>query len=55
MKGEDGGDLLKRHAMCELLLVRLDGDVQRQFAVWAWNMKRSGAADWTGNCNEVTR
>lgn len=35
--------------MFEPLLVHLDGGVQRQFATWAWSIKRSRVADWTGN------
>lgn len=34
--------------MFEVLLVYLDGDVQTQFAVWAWSMKRSRVTYWTG-------
>lgn len=33
---EGKGGFLEEAAVFELLLVRLDGDVQRQFAVWAW-------------------
>lgn len=45
---EGKGSFLKRHAMFEVLLVYLDGDVQTQFAVWAWSMKRSRVTYWTG-------
>lgn len=35
--------------MFELLLVHLNGDIQRQFGMWVWSSERSKVRDWTGN------